>query len=109
MPKKSPEEERCRRVLLFGMPRGVSEEETINIFIEYLMKTLLIIATSIIIGYLLGIASFKDGYDKQAYSLQWDWGMGEDISSDCLFFRKKVDDHSTERTPVFCVKNSFRK
>lgn len=72
------------------------------------MKTLLIIVTSIIVGYLLGIASFKDGFDKQAYSLQWGWGLREHIHSDCLFFRKRTSDHSTEKTPVFCVKNSFR-
>lgn len=71
------------------------------------MKTYVIIAISIITGYLLGIASFKDGFDKQAYSLHWDWGMGENISSDCLFFRRRTLDHSTEMTPVFCVKNSF--
>ena len=47
------------------------------------MKTLLIIVTSIIVGYLLGIASFKDGFDKQAYSLQWGWGLREHIHSDC--------------------------
>ena len=73
------------------------------------MKTAFIIIVSVVIGFAISVASFKDGYDRQAYSLKWDWGFGKHISSDCLFFRKKVDDHSTERTPVFCVKNSFRK
>lgn len=73
------------------------------------MKTAFIVAISVITGFSIGIASFKDGYDKQAYSLQWGWGIGEYISSDCLFLNKRTSDHSTKMNPLFCVKNSFNK
>lgn len=72
------------------------------------MKSLITVLASLTIGFILGVASFKDGFDKQAYSLKWDWGMGEDISRDCLFFRKRLSEHATEMTPFFCVKNSFK-
>ena len=72
------------------------------------MKSLITVLASLTIGFIIGVASFKDGFDKQAYSLKWDWGMDKDISSDCLFFRKRVADHATEMVPLFCVKNSFK-
>ena len=72
------------------------------------MKSIAVVAVSIVFGFIIGVASFKDGFDKQAYSLKWDWGMGENISRDCLFFRKRVSEHTTESTPLFCVKNSFK-
>ena len=72
------------------------------------MKTAFIIIVSVVIGFAISVASFKDGYDRQAYSLKWDWGMDKDISRDCLFFRKRMADHATEMMPLFCVKNSFK-
>ena len=70
------------------------------------MKKTMIFLFSVFLGYLLGIASFYDGYRHPKMRLNWEWGL-RDNKKDCLFFWHRVEEHSSLGTELFCVKNDY--
>lgn len=71
------------------------------------MKKVLYFVSVALFGYILGIASFFNGYQMPMYHLEWVWSI-KDSSQDCLILWKRTSSHSSEGEDIVCFKNNFK-